>query len=100
MPKSSDTLLRLKVTGCNIMQHSTPVVELRTPFVQTHMGSVRLRNFHRPLLKRFSHGGLAHPGPHPVYPLAKQIRKKHKVTVMKSFLFLVINLWLWRVFSL
>lgn len=79
MPRSSETSLRLKVGGGNLIQHSTPVVELRVPFVQTHMGPMRLRNFHRPPMKRFSHGTLAHPGPHPVMPLLKHIKKKAKV---------------------
>uniref|UniRef100_A0A146L8G5 Transcription initiation factor TFIID subunit 1 n=5 Tax=Lygus hesperus TaxID=30085 RepID=A0A146L8G5_LYGHE len=78
-PKSSDTALRLKVSGGNLIQHSTPVVELRAPFVQTHMGPMRLRNFHRPPMKRFSHGTLAHPGPHAVTPLLKHIKKKAKM---------------------
>ncbi|KAK6628726.1 hypothetical protein RUM43_002542 [Polyplax serrata] len=63
MPKTSESSIRLKVGG-NLLQHSTPVVELRVPFVQTHMGPMRLRNFHRPPLKRFSHGALSQPGPH------------------------------------
>lgn len=78
MPKSSETTLRLKVGGGNLIQHSTPVVELRVPFVQTHMGPMRLRNFHRPPLRRFSHGPLALPGPHSVSPLLKHIKKKAK----------------------
>lgn len=78
MPRSSETTLRLKVGGGNLIQHSTPVVELRAPFVQTHMGPMRLRNFHRPPLRRFSHGPLAHPGPHSVLPLLKHIKKKAK----------------------
>ena len=65
-----------------MIQHSTPVVELRAPFVQTQMGPMRLRNFHRPQLKRYSHGALAHPGPHGVTPLAKFIKKKAKVGSM------------------
>ncbi|XP_012287016.1 transcription initiation factor TFIID subunit 1 [Orussus abietinus] len=78
MPRSSETTLRLKVGGGNLIQHSTPVVELRAPFVQTHMGPMRLRNFHRPPLRRFSHGPLSHPGPHSVMPLVKHIKKKSK----------------------
>lgn len=78
MPRSSESSLRLKVGGGNLIQHSTPVVELRAPFVQTHMGPMRLRNFHRPPLRRFSHGALAQPGHHYVLPLLKQIKKKAK----------------------
>ena len=80
MPRSSETTIRLKVGGGNLIQHSTPVVELRAPFIQTHMGLMRLRNFHRPPMKRFSHGPLAQPGPHSVMPLVKHIKKKAKVS--------------------
>ncbi|XP_046390335.1 transcription initiation factor TFIID subunit 1 [Ischnura elegans] len=64
--------------GCGLVQHSTPAVELRAPFVPTHMGPMRLRNFHRPPLKRYSHGALAVPVHHAVMPLLKHIRKKAK----------------------
>ena len=84
MPKSSETTLRLKMTGGNLIQHSTPVVELRNPFVPTYMGQVRLRNFHRPSLKRYSHGPLSLPGHHPVYPLLKHIKKKAKVNLQEE----------------
>lgn len=83
MPRSSETTLRLKVGGGNLIQHSTPVVELRVPFVQTHMGPMRLRNFHRPPLRKFSHGPLAHPGAHCVLPLLKHIKKKAKVFLVE-----------------
>ncbi|XP_032291385.1 transcription initiation factor TFIID subunit 1 isoform X3 [Drosophila virilis] len=76
-PKTEPTL-RLKVGGGNLIQHSTPVVELRAPFVPTHMGPMKLRAFHRPPLKKFSHGPLAQIMPHPVYPLLKHIVKKAK----------------------
>jgi len=78
-PRSSETSLRLKVGGGNIIQHSTPVVELKAPFVQTHMGPMRLRNFHRPPMKRYSHGAVAQPIFHSVQPLLKNIKKKAKV---------------------
>ncbi|CAG9856159.1 unnamed protein product [Phyllotreta striolata] len=77
-PRTSETTMRLKVGGANLIQHSTPVVELRAPFIQTHMGHMRLRNFHRPPMKKFSHGTLALPGPHGVMPLIKHIKKKAK----------------------
>ncbi|XP_017474029.1 PREDICTED: transcription initiation factor TFIID subunit 1 isoform X2 [Rhagoletis zephyria] len=76
-PKTEPTL-RLKVGGGNLIQHSTPVVELRSPFIPTYMGPMKLRAFHRPPLKRFSHGPLASPGPHAVLPLLKYIAKKAK----------------------
>jgi hypothetical protein len=78
-PRHSESALRLGGGGGNLIQHSTPVVELRAPFVPTHMGPMKLRNFHRPPVRRFSHGPLAHVGPHPVHPLLKHIRKKAKV---------------------
>ncbi|XP_045771429.1 transcription initiation factor TFIID subunit 1 isoform X2 [Maniola jurtina] len=75
-PKSQNP--RLKVGGGQLIQHSTPVVELRAPFIQTHMGPARLRTFHRPAMRKLSYGPLAAPGPHPVQPLLKHIRKKAK----------------------
>ncbi|XP_013199879.1 transcription initiation factor TFIID subunit 1 isoform X2 [Amyelois transitella] len=75
-PKSQNP--RLKVAGGQLIQHSTPVVELRAPFIQTHMGPARLRAFHRPALRKMSYGPLAAPGPHPVQPLLKHIKKKAK----------------------
>ncbi|XP_047505448.1 transcription initiation factor TFIID subunit 1 [Pieris napi] len=69
---------RLKAGGGQLIQHSTPVVELRAPFIQTHMGPARLRAFHRPALRKLAYGPLAAPGPHPVQPLIKHIRKKAK----------------------
>ncbi|XP_016938069.4 transcription initiation factor TFIID subunit 1 isoform X3 [Drosophila suzukii] len=76
-PKTEPTL-RLKVGGGNLIQHSTPVVELRAPFVPTHMGPMKLRSFHRPPLKKYSHGPMAQVSPHPVFPLLKTIAKKAK----------------------
>ena len=43
------------------------------------MGPIRLRNFHRPPLKRYSYGPMSSGGPHPVLPLLKQIKRKAKV---------------------
>ncbi|XP_018561669.1 transcription initiation factor TFIID subunit 1-like [Anoplophora glabripennis] len=53
-------------------------MELRVSFVQSHTGPVRLRNFHRPPLKRFSHESLFKRGPHSVMPFVTQIKKKAK----------------------
>lgn len=75
--------MRMKVGGGNLIQHSTPVVELRSPFVPTHMGPIKLRAFHRPPMKRYSHGTLAQTNPHSVQPLLKNIRKKAKVLLFK-----------------
>lgn len=77
-PKSSETTMRLKVGGGNLIQHSTPIVELRAPFIPTHMGPMKLRAFHRPPMKKYSHGSLATIAPNPVLPLVKHIQKKKK----------------------
>uniref|UniRef100_A0A8D0G842 Bromo domain-containing protein n=1 Tax=Sphenodon punctatus TaxID=8508 RepID=A0A8D0G842_SPHPU len=63
----------------NIIQHSIPAVELRQPFFPTHMGPMKLRQFHRPPLKKYSFGTLSHLGPHSVQPLLKHIKKKAKM---------------------
>lgn len=87
MAKSSENTMRMKVGGGNLIQHSTPVVELRAPFVPTHMGPMKLRAFHRPAAKKYSHGAIAGPDPHPVHPLAKHIKKKSRVrSLLKVFL--------------
>ncbi|KAM9781689.1 transcription initiation factor TFIID subunit 1 isoform 2-T2 [Syngnathus typhle] len=65
--------------GGNIIQHSIPALELRQPFFPTHMGPMKLRQFHRSTLKKYSFGSLAQPGPHPVQPLLKHIKKKAKM---------------------
>lgn len=65
--------------GGNIIQHSIPSVELRQPFFPTHMGPMKLRQFHRSALKKYSFGALSQPGPHPVQPLLKHIKKKAKM---------------------
>uniref|UniRef100_A0A7N6B047 Transcription initiation factor TFIID subunit 1 n=1 Tax=Anabas testudineus TaxID=64144 RepID=A0A7N6B047_ANATE len=65
--------------GGNIIQHSIPALELRQPFFPTHMGPMKLRQFHRPTLKKYSFGALAQPGPHAVQPLLKHIKKKAKM---------------------
>uniref|UniRef100_A0A3Q2FW16 Transcription initiation factor TFIID subunit n=1 Tax=Cyprinodon variegatus TaxID=28743 RepID=A0A3Q2FW16_CYPVA len=65
--------------GGNIIQHSIPALELRQPFFPTHMGPMKLRQFHRPALKKYSFGAIAQPGPHAVQPLLKHIKKKAKM---------------------
>ncbi|KAM9384962.1 LOW QUALITY PROTEIN: transcription initiation factor TFIID subunit 1 [Pholidichthys leucotaenia] len=64
--------------GGNIIQHSIPALSWRQPFVPTHMGPMKLRQFHRSALKEYSLG-FAQPGPHPVQPLLKHIKKKAKM---------------------
>lgn len=39
---------------------------------------MKLRGFHRPPLKRYSHGSLSVQGLHPVHPLLRHIRKMAK----------------------
>lgn len=75
---TQDSALKPNVGG-NLIQHSIPAIELRAPFFPTHMGPLKLRSFHRPTLKRYSHGTLAQPGPHGVIPLLKHIKKKAKM---------------------
>uniref|UniRef100_A0A1A8QTZ4 Transcription initiation factor TFIID subunit n=1 Tax=Nothobranchius rachovii TaxID=451742 RepID=A0A1A8QTZ4_9TELE len=65
--------------GGNIIQHSIPALELRQPFFPTHMGPMKLRQFHRSTLRKYSFGLLAQPGPHAVQPLLKHIKKKAKM---------------------
>ncbi|XP_055587369.1 transcription initiation factor TFIID subunit 1 isoform X2 [Uranotaenia lowii] len=83
MAKSSEATLKLKVGGGNLLQHSTPVVELRAPFIPTHMGPMKLRMFHRPPMKKYSHGALSSIDPQPVLPLLKHIKKKAKQREME-----------------
>lgn len=75
--KGQDQIIKISMAG-GLLQHSTPAVELQAPFIPTYMGEKKLRHFHRPPLKRFSHGLLASSGPHHVYSLAKEIKKKEK----------------------
>ena len=44
-----------------------------------------LRNFHRSLLQRVSHGVLSKPGRHTVYGLLKHIKKKARVRCCSKF---------------
>lgn len=85
MAKSSESTMRMKVGGGNLIQHSTPVVELRAPFIPTHMGPVKLRAFHRPPLKKYSTGPMATATPQGVQPLLKTIKKKAKVRAILIF---------------
>lgn len=74
---TQDTALKPTVGG-HLIQHSIPAVELRQPFFPTFMGPNKLRTFHRPPMKRFSHGALADALPHGVVPLLKHMKKKAK----------------------
>lgn len=81
-PKSSEQTIKMSMGG-GLLQHSTPVVELQPPFIPTYMGEKKLRLFHRPPLKRYSHGALSTMGPHSVLPLMKEIKKKAKQREME-----------------
>lgn len=74
---TQDAALKLS-TGGSLLQHSIPAVELRAPYFPTHMGPLKLRRFHRPALKQYSHGPLSQEGFHGVYSLIKHIRHKSK----------------------
>ncbi|XP_055958756.1 transcription initiation factor TFIID subunit 1 isoform X2 [Patella vulgata] len=77
-PKIMDNALRSNIGGV-LIQHSTPAVELRQPYFPTHMSAVKLRQFHRLHLKKYSHGAMAEGGIRPVLPLLKQIKRKAKM---------------------
>ena len=78
LPKAQESLIKV-ATGGTLLQHATPVVELQAPFVPTHLGAVKLRQFHRWPLKRYSHGPLANYLHYiGVNPLLKHMKKKAK----------------------
>ncbi|OTF75547.1 transcription initiation factor TFIID subunit 1-like protein [Euroglyphus maynei] len=74
---TTDATLKSNV-GNNLIQHSIPALELRQPFFPTFLSYQRLRAFHRPSLKRYSHGAIADTLPHGVQPLVKHIKRKAK----------------------
>ena len=51
-PKTHES--QIKVTSGEVLQHATPVVELRAPFVPTYIGEAKLRLFHRYALKELT----------------------------------------------
>lgn len=61
------------------------------------MGPLKLRQFHRPPLKRFSHGPLAEIKPHGVVPLLKHIKRKAAVSCLFG-IFCYIYTYLYSVF--
>ncbi|XP_060584432.1 transcription initiation factor TFIID subunit 1-like isoform X2 [Ruditapes philippinarum] len=77
-PKLLDTALRSNM-GVNLIQHSTPAVELQQPFFPTFLSETKLRTFHRNPLKKYSHGALATHGPHSVDSLFKVIKRKARL---------------------
>lgn len=77
-PKLLESALKGTI-GSSLIQHSTPGLELRQPFFPTHMGPIKLRQFHRHPLKKYSHGPVSTKGPHYVTPLLKQIKRKARL---------------------
>uniref|UniRef100_A0A3Q3GWW7 Transcription initiation factor TFIID subunit n=1 Tax=Labrus bergylta TaxID=56723 RepID=A0A3Q3GWW7_9LABR len=61
--------------GGNIIQHSIPALELRQPFFPTHMGPMKLRQFHRPTLKST---------PLDLWPRCVPAHNKHTITQMRE----------------
>ena len=62
----------------NIVQHSTPALDLHMPWFPTHLSTFALRHFHRPVLKIKTNGNDT-TGWMTVSSLVKQINKKEKV---------------------
>lgn len=77
-PKLVQNTALKPTVGVNLIQHSIPALELRPIFFPTYMGPIKLRSFHRPPLKRYSHGTVADSLSHPVIPLLKHMKKKAK----------------------
>ena len=73
----------LKPNVGNLIQHSTPAVELRQPFFPTFMNRDRLREFHRPPLfpsgKRSRAIALTDNHIHPIESLTKHIAQRAQV---------------------
>ena len=65
-------------TGAVAIQHSIPAVQFYTYFFPTNLTLLKLRNYHRPGLKKYSNGTITLPGAHPAETLAKIVRKKDK----------------------
>ncbi|CAJ0925673.1 unnamed protein product [Ranitomeya imitator] len=74
-----DVTNRLITFSLSFVSALDTAVELRQPFFPTHMGPMKLRQFHRPPLKKYSFGALSQPGAHSVQPLLKHIKKKAKM---------------------
>jgi len=77
-PKLVQNTALKPTVGVNLIQHSIPALELRQIFFPTYMGPIKLRSFHRPPLKRYSHGAIADSLSHAVIPLLKHMKKKAK----------------------
>lgn len=76
--KTQESLIKV-ATGGGLLQHATPTVQLLAPFIPTHMGPIKLRQFHRWPMKRWSHGPLSDFTKfYGVLPLHKHMKKKAK----------------------
>ncbi|KAJ6220107.1 hypothetical protein RDWZM_005919 [Blomia tropicalis] len=76
---SQKATTEMKSHTTNLIQHSIPALELRQPFFPTYFSYPRLRAFHRPALKLYSHGAIADTLSHGVNPLVKHIKRKAKI---------------------
>ena len=76
--KTQESMIKV-ATGGGLLQHATPTVQLLAPFIPTHMGPIKLRQFHRWPMKRWSHGPLSDFTKFfGVLPLHKHMKKKAK----------------------
>lgn len=65
----------------NVVQHSTPALDLYPPWFPTHLGTSAMRNLHRPKLK-FNFGrGEETTGFYSITSLTHHIAQKEKVCV-------------------
>lgn len=74
---TQDAALKLS-SGGSLLQHSIPAVELIPAYFPTVIGIMKLRRFHRPALKNYSHGALSRVDFHAVHSLVKHIKHKQK----------------------
>ena len=78
IPKEPSSMIKT-ATGGTLLQHATPSVQLTAPFIPTHMGVIKLRQYHRWPIKRYSHGPLSNfTAFHGVQSLYKHQRKMEK----------------------
>ena len=78
MPKEPSSMIKT-ATGGTLLQHATPSVQLTAPFIPTHMGPIKLRQYHRWPIKRYSHGPLSNfTAFHGVQSLYKHQKKMEK----------------------
>ena len=93
--KTQESMIKV-ATGGGLLQHATPTVQLLAPFIPTHMGPIKLRQFHRWPMKRWSHGPLSDFTKFfGVLPLHKHMKKKAKgksIDIDKKIYYRVDNL--------